>query len=96
VSGGTGALLVSLFKVEWGCYAQAGVVEESEKSEFCLFSVVFSAKCFSSISPRFYFKKHAVCFLPLVTILESPDFFFQLFVTFLVEVIHILCLFLGI
>jgi hypothetical protein len=31
-------LLLSPFNVEWGCYAQAGGVEESE---FCLFSVVF-------------------------------------------------------
>jgi hypothetical protein len=65
-----GALLVSPFNVEWGCYAQAGGVEESE---FCLFLVVFPAKCFSSISPRFYFRKHAFCFLPLVAILESPS-----------------------
>jgi hypothetical protein len=30
VSGGTGALLVSPFNVEWGCYARAGGVEVSE------------------------------------------------------------------
>jgi hypothetical protein len=54
--------------MEWGCYAQAEGVEESK---FCLFSVVFPARCISSISPRFYFRKHAFCFLPLVTILES-------------------------
>jgi hypothetical protein len=59
-------LLLSPFNVEWGCYAQAGGVEESE---FCLFSVVFPAKCISSVSPRFYFKKHAFCFLPLAAIL---------------------------
>jgi hypothetical protein len=64
-----GALLVSLFNVKWGCYAQAGGMEESK---FCLFSVVFPIRCISSISPRFYFRKHAFCFLPLATILESP------------------------
>jgi hypothetical protein len=32
----------------------------------------FSCKVFSSVSPRFYFRKHAFCFLPLATILESP------------------------
>jgi hypothetical protein len=32
--GGAGALLVSLFNVEWECYAWAGGVEESK---FCLF-----------------------------------------------------------
>jgi hypothetical protein len=41
VSGGMEALLVSLFNMEWGCYAWAGGVEESK---FCLFSVVFSCK----------------------------------------------------
>jgi hypothetical protein len=69
VSGGVGALLVSPFNVEWGCYAWAGDVEVSE---FCLFLVVFPARCISNVSPRFYFRKHAFCFLPLVTILESP------------------------
>jgi hypothetical protein len=67
-SGGVGAFLVSPFNMEWGCYAWAGVVEESE---FCLFSVVFPVRCISSISPRFYFRKHAFFFLPLVAILES-------------------------
>jgi hypothetical protein len=62
-----GALLVSPFNVKWRCYAQAGGVEESK---FCLFSVVFPVRCISSISPRFYFRKHAFCFLPLATILE--------------------------
>jgi hypothetical protein len=37
----------------------------------------FSCKVFSSISPRFYFMKHAFCFLPLVTILESLYVFFK-------------------
>jgi hypothetical protein len=67
-SGGAGALLVSPFTMEWGCYARAGGVEELG---FCLFVVVFPARCISSISPRFYFRNHAFCFLPLVTILES-------------------------
>jgi hypothetical protein len=46
-----------------------------EVSEFCFFSVVFPARCISSVSPRVYFRKHAFCFLPLVTILESPTMF---------------------
>jgi hypothetical protein len=66
--GGTGAFLVSPFNVKWRCYAQAGGVEESK---FCLFLVVFPVMCISSISPRFYFRKHTFCFLPLATILES-------------------------
>jgi hypothetical protein len=77
VSGGAGALLVSPFNMEWGCYVWAGGVEESE---FCLFSVVFPAKCFFSVSPRFYFRKHDFCFLPLFAILECstllPAFIF--------------------
>jgi hypothetical protein len=68
-SGSTGALLISVFNVEWECYVRAGGVEESM---FCLFSVVFPVRCISSISPRFYFKKHSFCFLSLFTILESP------------------------
>jgi hypothetical protein len=42
-----------------------------EESKFCLFSVFFPIRCISSVSPRFYFRKHAFCLLPLVTILES-------------------------
>jgi hypothetical protein len=38
---------------------------------FCLFSVVFPVRCISSVSPRFYFRKHAFCFLPLAIILDS-------------------------
>jgi hypothetical protein len=68
-----GALLVSLFNVKWRCYAWAEGVEESK---FCLFSVVFPVRCISSVSPRFYFRKNAFCFLPLAAILESlPNFF---------------------
>jgi hypothetical protein len=63
-----GAFLVSLFNVEWGCYAWAGVVEVLE---FCLFLVVFPARCISRVSLRFYFRKHAFCFLPLVAIFSS-------------------------
>jgi hypothetical protein len=75
-SGGAGALLVSPFNVKWGCYAWAGGVEESK---FCLFSVVFPARCISSVSLRFYFRKHAFCFLPLATILEStPIIYFEI------------------
>jgi hypothetical protein len=66
--GGEGALLVSPFNVEWRCYVQAGGVEESK---FCLFSVVFPVRFFSSVSPRFYFRRHTFCFLPLAAILES-------------------------
>jgi hypothetical protein len=58
--------------VAWGCYAWAGCVEESE---FCHFSVVFPVMCISSISPRFYFRKHTFCFLPLATILEFSGFY---------------------
>jgi hypothetical protein len=66
---GMGALLVSPFNVKWGCYVHAGGVEESQ---FCLFLVVFPVRCISSVSPRFYFNRHAFCFLPVAAILESP------------------------
>jgi hypothetical protein len=74
VSGSAGALLVSPFNVEWGYYAWAGGVEESE---FHLFLVVFPARCISSVFPRFYFRKHTFCFLPLVTILESLNYILE-------------------
>jgi hypothetical protein len=68
-SGGSpGALLVSTFNVKWRCSAQAGAVEGSK---FCLFSVVLPVRCISSISPRFYFRRHTFCFIPLDAILES-------------------------
>jgi hypothetical protein len=42
--------------------------------------VVFPASCISSVSPGFYFRKHAFCFLPHVAILESPGvLFFEMF-----------------
>jgi hypothetical protein len=66
------AFLVSPFNVKWRCSAQAGGVEESK---FCLFSVVFPVRCVSSISPRFYFRRHAFCFLPLAAILEFRNDF---------------------
>jgi hypothetical protein len=69
---GLGALLVSPFNVKWRCYVQAGGVEGSK---FCLFWVVFPVRCISSISPRFYFRRHTFCSLPLAAILESlPTF----------------------
>jgi hypothetical protein len=36
----------------------------------------FPARCISSISPRFYFRKHAFCFLPVVAILKSSFLIF--------------------
>jgi hypothetical protein len=42
-----------------------------EGSKFCLFSVILPAKCVSSISPRFHYRRLSFCFLPLAAILES-------------------------
>jgi hypothetical protein len=69
--GGPGTLLVSPFNVKWRCSAQAGGVEGSK---FCLFSVSLPARCVSSVSPRFHFRGHAFCFLPLAALLESSLF----------------------
>jgi hypothetical protein len=44
-----------------------------EGSKFCLFSVILPAKCVSSISPRFHYRRLAFCFLPLAAILESSN-----------------------
>jgi hypothetical protein len=68
-TGSPGALLVSPFNVKWRFSAPAGGVEGSK---FCLFSVIMPAKCVSSVSPRFSYKRLAFCFLPLAAILESP------------------------
>jgi hypothetical protein len=69
-----GALLVSLFNVEWGCSAQAGGMEGPK---FCLFSVVLPVRCISNVSSRFYFRRHTFCFLPLAAILEFRSFLFN-------------------
>jgi hypothetical protein len=62
-----GALLVSPFNVKWRFSAPAGDVEGSQ---LCLFSVIMPAKCVSSVSPRFHYRRVAFCFLPLAAILE--------------------------
>jgi hypothetical protein len=67
-TGGPGALLVSPLNVKWRFSARAGGVEGSE---FCLFSVIMPAKCVSSISLRFHYRRIAFCFPPLAAILES-------------------------
>jgi hypothetical protein len=67
-TGGPGALLVSPFNVKWRFSAWAGGVEGSN---LCLFSVIMPAKCVSSVSPRFRYRRLTFCFLPLATILES-------------------------
>jgi hypothetical protein len=67
---GIGALLVSPFNLKWRFSSQAGGVKGSK---FCLFSVALPARCVSSVSPRFYFRRHAFCFLTLAAILESPQ-----------------------
>jgi hypothetical protein len=72
VTGGLGALLGSPFNVKWRCSELAGGVEGSK---LCLFSVIMPAKCVSSFSPRFHYRRLAFCFLPLSTILESPPTF---------------------
>jgi hypothetical protein len=53
-----------------------------ERSKFCLFSVILPAKCVSSISPRFHYRRLAFCFLPLATILESVIFYMTRFFSF--------------
>jgi hypothetical protein len=67
-TGGLGALLVSLFNMKRRFSALAGGVEGSK---LCLFSVIMPAKCVSSVSPRFHYRRLAFCFFPLAAILES-------------------------
>jgi hypothetical protein len=68
-SGGLGVLLVSLFKVKWRFSALAGGVEGSK---FCLFLVVLPARCVSSVSPRYHYRRLAFCFPPPADILPLP------------------------
>jgi hypothetical protein len=75
-TGGPRALLVSPFNVKCRCCVPAGGVEGSK---FRPFSVVLPASCVSSVSPRFHYRRHAFCFLPLATILESPPEYTLLF-----------------
>jgi hypothetical protein len=67
VTGGPGVLLVSPFNMKWRFSVLAGGVEGSK---FFLFLVVLPARCVSSISPRFHYRRHTFCFLPLAAILE--------------------------
>jgi hypothetical protein len=70
-----GGLLVSPFNVKWRFSAPAGDVEGSK---LCLFSVIMPAKCVSSVSPRFHYRRLTFCFLPLAAILEfSPNVIFK-------------------
>jgi hypothetical protein len=68
-TGGPRAFLVSPFNVKWRFSVPAGGVEGSK---LCLFSVIMPAKCVSSVSPRFHYRRVTFCFLPLAAILESP------------------------
>jgi hypothetical protein len=69
-TGSLGTLLVSPFNMKWRFSEPAGGVEGSK---FCLFSVILPAKCVSSVSPRFHYRRLAFCFLPLAAILESSE-----------------------
>jgi hypothetical protein len=59
----------------WRFSALAGAVQGSK---FCLFSVTLPAKCVSSVSPRFHYRRLTFHFLPLATILESLPLFLDL------------------
>jgi hypothetical protein len=39
--------------------------------------VIMPAKCVSSVSPRFHYRRLAFCFLPLAAILEFLDLYFS-------------------
>jgi hypothetical protein len=53
-------------------------------SEFCYFLVAFPARCVSSISGRFLlYGANAICFLPLVAILDALRDFSLVLKTFL-------------
>jgi hypothetical protein len=60
-----GALLGSPFNVRWRFSEPAG---DLEGSKLCLFSVIMPAKCVSSVSARFHYRRVTFCFLPLAAI----------------------------
>jgi hypothetical protein len=69
-SGDVGPLLFSQCNVVWRSFAQAG---GSGCQSFDFSWWFFSAKCGSSISAKFLiYGAHAVCFCPLVAILDPP------------------------
>jgi hypothetical protein len=73
-SGDTGALLFSQCNVVWRSFVQAGGSGcWSFDASWCF----FSAKCGSRVLAKFLiYRAHAVCFCPLVTILDPPFLFF--------------------
>jgi hypothetical protein len=70
VTSSPGALLVSMCNLKWRFSAWAGGVEGSKSY---LFSVIMPAKCVSSVSTRFHYRRLTFCILPLAAILESPQ-----------------------
>jgi hypothetical protein len=66
-----GALLLSPFNVRWRFSALTGDVEGSK---LCLFSVIMPAKCVSSVSPRFHYRRVAFCFLPLDQVIKFFEY----------------------
>jgi hypothetical protein len=42
-------------------------------------SVALPARCVSSVSPRFHFRRHTFCFLPLAAMLEFPQCKFKVY-----------------
>jgi hypothetical protein len=82
VTGGPGALLVSPFNMKWRFSAPVGGVEGSK---LCLFSVIMPAKCVSSVSPRFHYRRLAFCFLPPAAILESLTMFFNIQIWYILK-----------
>jgi hypothetical protein len=51
----------------------SGLAGSVEGSKLCLFSVIMPAKCVSSVSPRFHYRRLAFCFFPLAAVLESSN-----------------------
>jgi hypothetical protein len=54
---------VEMLFAGWGCGG----------SKFCLFLVALPSRCVSSVSPRFHFRRHSFCFLPLAAILALSE-----------------------
>jgi hypothetical protein len=75
-SGSVGALLLSQCNMAWRSIVWAGGSGcQSFDSSWCF----FSAKCGSSVSAKFLiYGAHAVCFCPLVAILDPPPVYFFL------------------
>jgi hypothetical protein len=55
-------------------------LEVWRSQSFASFQWFFPVRCISNVSPRFYFRRHAFCFLPLAVTLKSSKLIFTILI----------------